>query len=419
MRPSRAHDAPEGTRRPPLGPAGGRPGPPAPHPAAVDADVSAAVGRCLEQIIDDRLGHCTALDTVFGDDLAARLAAFTLHGGKRIRPRLLWWSFRAAGGDRRRTAAVLRIAAALELLQTCALVHDDVMDDSALRRGRPALHTDVGRQYPAAGPDFAKAAAILVGDLALAWADDVVAGTALPGPVAGAVQEIWRVMRTEMVAGQYLDLHGQATAVSSPARAVRTACLKSALYSVERPMVLGAALAGADERTTRILSASGRRAGIAFQLRDDLHGVFGAPRATGKPSGDDIRQGKPTYLVAVARARGRASGDAEALAVLDRCVGAGRLTEGGLTEVRRVLERTGARRVVERQAERLGVRGVRLLADAALREPAGGRLREVLRAAAGCRPAPQTDPQTDPQARAADDGGGLGGELLGAGRGQR
>ncbi|MEU2281661.1 polyprenyl synthetase family protein [Streptomyces sp. NPDC013178] len=407
---SNAQDAPDGTRWPPLSPAEGRPGPPTPHPAAVDADVPTAVGRCLEQIIDERLAHCTSLDTVFGEDLAARLGAFTLHGGKRIRPQLLWWSFRAAGGEGRHTAAVLRIAAALELLQTCALVHDDVMDDSALRRGRPALHTDVGRQYPAADPDFAKAAAILVGDLALAWADDVVAGTALPTPVADAVQEIWRVMRTEMVAGQYLDLHGQATAVSSPARAVRIACLKSGLYSVERPMVLGAVLAGADPRTVRILSAAGRCAGIAFQLRDDLHGVFGAPHTTGKPSGDDIRQGKPTYLVAVARARAGASGDTEALAVLDGCVGAGRLTEGRLAEVRRVLERTGGRQVVERRAERLGTRSVRRLVDAALREPAAGRLRELLGAAAGCLP----EPQAGPHARAADNGGGS----LGAGRGQ-
>lgn len=407
MRTSRAHDAPDGARRPPLSPAEGRPAPPAPQATDVDADVPAAVGRCLERIIDERLAHCASLDPAFRDDVAARLAAFTLLGGKRIRPQLLWWSFRTAGGDGRHTAAVLRIAAALELLQTCALVHDDVMDDSALRRGRPALHTDVGHQYPSAGPDFAKAAAILAGDLALAWADDIVAGAALPTPVDGAVREIWQVMRTEMVAGQYLDLHGQATAAPSPSRAVRIACLKSALYSVERPMALGAALAEADTRTTRILSAAGRCAGIAFQLRDDLHGVFGASHATGKPSGDDIRQGKPTYLVAVARARAGASGDTDALAVLDGCVGAARLTEDRLEEVRRVLERTGARQVVERRAERLGARAVRRLTDAALGEPAAGRLRELLRVAAGCR--------FDPHARAADNEC----ELMGSGRGQR
>jgi geranylgeranyl diphosphate synthase type I len=318
---------------------------------------------------------------------------------------LLWWSFRAGGGEARHTAAVLRIAAALERLQTCALVQDDVMDDSPLRRGRAALHTDVAHQYPEGGPDFAKGAAVLVGDPALAWADDVVAGTTLPAPVADAVREIWRVMRTEMVAGQYLDLHGQVTGMPSAARAVRIACLKSGLYSVERPMVLGAALAGADARTTEILSAAGRCAGIAFQFRDDPRGVFGAPRATGKPSGDDIRQGKPTRLVAVARAR--TDSDTEALAVLDDCVGARRLTEDRLAEVRRMLERTGAREVVERRAERLGVRGLRRLAEAALPEPAAGRLRELLRAAAGCEPGPRT--------KAVDDGGAP----LGAGKGRR
>ncbi|MFF6783410.1 polyprenyl synthetase family protein [Streptomyces sp. NPDC012510] len=414
---SGAHDVSDGTRPPPLTPdgtrppaltrAGGRPGPCAPRPAAVDSDVPAAVRRCLEQIIDERMAHCRTLDTVFGEDLAARLAAFTLHGGKMIRPQLLWWSFRAGAGDTRHTAAVLRIAAALEVLQTCALVQDDVMDDAPLRRGRPALHTDVGRQYPAAGPDFAKAAAVLVGDLALAWADDVVAGTMLPALAADAVREIWRVMRTEMVAGQYLDLHGQVTGMSCAARAVRIACLKSGLYSVERPMALGAALAGADARTSQILSAAGRCAGIAFQLRDDLDGVFGAPHTTGKPSGDDIRQGKPTYLVALARARAEASGDTEALAVLADCVGARRLAEGRLAEVRRVLERTGARQAVQRRAERFGARGVGRLTDAAVPEPAGGRLRELLRAAAGCGPGPA--------ARVADDAAGP----LGAHRGRR
>ncbi|NSL42845.1 polyprenyl synthetase family protein, partial [Streptomyces sp. 8P21H-1] len=214
----------------------------------IDSDVSAAVGRVLEDQLAERTGRAIALDPVFGRDLAERVARFTLDGGKRTRSRFVWWALRACGGGPEEAAAALRVGAALELIQTCALVHDDVMDGSQLRRGRPALHADVTAQYagavPAAlGPRFGEAAAILAGDLALAWADDMVA--ALDGAPA-AVRTLWSAMRTEMVAGQYLDVHGQATSSRSLARALRAACLKSALYSVERPLALGAALAGAD-----------------------------------------------------------------------------------------------------------------------------------------------------------------------------
>lgn len=140
-------------------------------------------------------------------------------------------------------------------------------------------------------------------DLALAWADDVIADTPLAPDTALRVRGLWSSMRMEMVAGQYLDIQGQATSSLSLARAIRAACLKTALYSVERPLALGAALAGADDRTTAALCSAGRCVGIAFQLRDDLQGIFGTPEATGKPAGDDIRSGKPTYLIAVARAR--------------------------------------------------------------------------------------------------------------------
>src|SRR5690606_7224558 len=135
-------------------------------------------------------------------------------------------------------------------------------------------------------------------------------------------------------------------------------------YSVERPLALGAALAGADERTTEALSAAGRCAGLAFQLRDDLLGVFGDPGVTGKPSGDDIREGKPTYLLAVARTWAEAAGDEEALAVLSRVTGNADLTEDDLADVLGVFEVTGARAHVEQEAERLHDHAVHRLGQA-------------------------------------------------------
>ncbi|MGX2998357.1 polyprenyl synthetase family protein [Streptomyces sp. JNUCC 64] len=339
-------DGPAPPREPPA-----RPPSPRAHARRVDADVPAAVGAVLRTLLDERLRQCAPLDGVFTRDVATRVVRFTLDGGKRLRSQFLWWALRACGGPDDATGPALRVAAALELLQTCALVHDDLMDGSPLRRGRPAVHTALRDRYGSGpwheGADFGTAAAVLVGDLALAWADDVLADTELPSGARERVRAQWRALRTEMVAGQYLDLHGQITGARSRAQALRVTRLKSALYTVERPLALGAALAGAGPEVTRALRAAGRCAGTAFQLRDDLLGVFGDPVETGKPSGEDIREGKPTYLIAVGRARAAARGDRGAVAVLDAALGDPDLTRDDLCRVRAALVLTGARTAVE------------------------------------------------------------------------
>ncbi|MFJ9718548.1 polyprenyl synthetase family protein [Streptomyces sp. NPDC101213] len=365
--------------------------------SALDDDVPGAVGRLLDDLLAERAEQAAALDPVFARDLAERVRRFTLDGGKRMRPRFVWWALRACGGGPAEAEGALRLGAALELIQTCALIHDDVMDGSALRRGRPALHADVTAQYAGAvsaahGPRFGEAAAILAGDLALAWADDVVAATEAPAATSRTVREVWSAMRTEMVAGQYLDVQGQATSSRSLARAVRAACLKSALYSVERPLALGAALAGADSARTGALCSAGRCVGIAFQLRDDLLDAFGSDRRTGKPAGGDIRTGRPTYLMAVARARAEADRDRGALAVLNRSVGRADLPDSGLAEVRDVLVGVGARDVVEAKIERLVAQGMRHLDSAVLDPVARRRLVGLFHATAGTSPAAPPTP---------------------------
>ncbi|MBK3632397.1 polyprenyl synthetase family protein [Streptomyces sp. MBT97] len=398
---------------------------------AIDDDVPAAVGRLLGDLLAERTAQAAVLDQVFAHDLAERVARFTLDGGKRTRSQFVWWALRACGGEGRAAAAALRVGAALELIQTCALVHDDVMDGSRLRRGRPALHADVEAQYAAVAPTaqdarFGEAAGILAGDLALAWADDVLADTELAPDTARRVRGLWSAMRMEMVAGQYLDVQGQITSSRSSARAVRAACLKSALYSVERPLALGAGLAGADAATTAALCSAGRCVGIAFQLRDDLNDVFGSATRTGKPSGDDIRSGKPTYLVAVAQARAEAAGDRGALSVLRRSLGRADLSETGLAEVRGVLVATGARETVEARIERLAGQGMRHLDSVTLRGDGRLRLRALLRSAAGAPPAGRTpygppdtadpsDPSDPPVDRTGAAGGASGSLLLTAG----
>ncbi len=267
------------------------------------------------------------------------------------------------------------------------------MDSSRLRRGRPALHVSLADQYGAAGTDlFAGAAAVLAGDLALAWAEDTLAETELPDPVRRRVRAVWRVMRGEMVAGQYLDLHGQVTADRSALLALRTARLKSAQYSASRPLELGAVLAGAEPALTRRLAEAGAPAGLAFQLRDDLLGVFGDPSRTGKPAGDDIREGKPTLLVALAHARATARGRLADVAVLEAALGDPALTPAGLDAVREVLESTGARAAVEERIGRMACRALARLDALPLDPVAGERLRGLLRLAAGTTPEPGHTP---------------------------
>lgn len=353
---------------------------------SVDDDVAGTVTREIEHVCSEFTAHTRSLDPVFAADIAERLSAFTLEGGSRIRPRLLWWSLRACGGSDARTAAALRIAAALELIQSCALIHDDVMDRSAVRRGRPSFHAQLADQYRAASPlppvpgasAFALSGAVLAGDLALSWADDLVAAVELEPTVRAEVLGIWRAMRTEMVAGQYLDLHGQATASRTAAQAVRTVCLKTARYTVERPLALGAALAGAEADTARALIDAGRFAGIAFQLRDDLLGVFGDPEVTGKPSGEDLRSGKATYLLALAHARARAGGATGVIELLDDYRTSTDRSGRALARAREALRSTGAPALVERRIAGLARASERRLADARLSGPAAHRLAELL-----------------------------------------
>ncbi|MFC0057358.1 polyprenyl synthetase family protein [Streptomyces actinomycinicus] len=377
----------------------------------MDADVAGAVGRELRALLADRLAGCHELDAVFAHDIAERVAGFTRRGGRRIRPRLMWWSLRACGGGNpAQVRATLGAAAALELVQTCALVQDDLMDRAPSRRGTPSLHTDVADQYAAATSQAAAhalgtSAAVLAGDLALVWADDALAGllldAGLPHDSARRLNGAWRALRTELAAGQYLDVQGQATSVRTVTHSIRAACLKSARYTVERPLELGAVLAGADPATTGTLCRAGRRAGLAFQLRDDLDDLFADPEVTGKPSGGDVREGKPTYPLAVARALATAAGDRYVLGLLERTVGRAGLTESELVEVREVITATGARELVEAKITRLTRQCLRELSTAALEPGAAARLCALLTeitGASGPLPEPSRPPAAVPAA---------------------
>ncbi|MFI1979908.1 MULTISPECIES: polyprenyl synthetase family protein [Streptomyces] len=368
-------------------------------PPTIDADVPAALDLVLDGLLRKRLTEARAVEATYAADLARRVIAFTA-GGRRRRSQLLWWSMRAVGGGQEEAYAALRTAAAMELIQTCALIHDDVMDGSRLRRGEPALHVALALQYRTGGRDgaearFGKSAAVLAGDLALTWADDVFTEALLRTPHSAALGAEWRAMRNEMVAGQYLDLHTQVTGSRSSRRAMRTAVLKTAGYSSAHPLVLGALLAGAPERTARGLRRAGLCAGIAFQLQNDLQGAFGSPEHTGKPFGEDLREGKATYLLAVGHARCVRRGDTAGLKLLETVVGRPSATDAELRRVLDLLVAHGARAHVTARVAELAARAVGALRQADLAAEPTERLVRLLLDAVGLPLAGAAGPEQD------------------------
>lgn len=305
----------------------------------------------VQGVIDEVLAAQSSALAAVSDDLEPMVEALTalLNGGKRLRPAFAYWGWRGAGGDPAFDDSALRAAAGLEFLQACALVHDDVMDGSDTRRGLPAAHRRFAglhrdEEWHGSPETFGIGAAILLGDLCLSWADEVLLQSGLPLDALVRGKAVYDEMRTELMAGQYLDLLEQARGGGSVDRALKVVRYKSAKYTIERPLHLGAALAGADAGLFATYSDYGLPLGEAFQLRDDILGVFGDPSETGKPAGDDLREGKRTVLVALAVERSTPAQSS----VLRRFLGDPGLDGAGVDALREVIESTGARAATER-----------------------------------------------------------------------
>ena len=224
--------------------------------------------------------------------------------GKQLRPVMCHWGWVSGHGAEggRGHADLVCTAAALELLHLVALVHDDVMDRSDSRRGRLSTHVEAARDHAAAGafgdPElFGDSVAVLLGDLALSESSHLI------GSTCTAVREEWRLMLRELVQGQLLDLTGTAARRRDLELSRRVARLKSGAYTVQRPLLLGAAAAGASPAVAAALSSYGEHLGEAFALRDDNLGIWGDTGATGKPVGDDLVSGKATVVLALGQQR--------------------------------------------------------------------------------------------------------------------
>ncbi|MFU8850945.1 polyprenyl synthetase family protein [Micromonospora sp. SL1-18] len=271
-------------------------------------DLVTRIDDTLAAFLAAEVAALTEIDTALrGFAVAARDCV--LAGGKRVRPIFAYWGWRGVIGADGPLPSVLPALAALELLHAFAVVHDDVMDASDTRRGRPTAHRAAAAGHRAAGhagdpEQFGEAVAVLVGDLCLVWADRLMAQATVPPARLLDVRRCYDQMRIETVAGQYLDVLGEHDAASwSVERALRVARYKTASYTVQHPLLFGASLAGAEADAPLIAAYTryGLAVGEAFQLRDDLLGIYGDPATTGKPAGDDLRTGKPTTLLMLAR----------------------------------------------------------------------------------------------------------------------
>jgi geranylgeranyl diphosphate synthase type I len=354
------------------------------------------VQQAIDGFLADRTQELDAIAPDLGELVG--IARGMLAGGKRFRALFCYWGWQSSASstldlDPLATTdapadlpGVVLAASALEVFHAAALVHDDIMDNSDTRRGEPSVHrlferAHADREWTGSGEVFGRSAALLLGDLLLGWSDELFdQGCALLAvPASGrAGRAEFNRMRTEVTAGQYLDILEEVAWRSHPEtealqRAHRVIVWKSAKYSVEAPLAIGAALGGADAGRIEALRTFGLPLGIAFQLRDDMLGVFGDPAVTGKPAGDDLREGKRTVLLALAR---------QALAphvrrTVDELVGDPSLDEAQVELLRATIRESGADEQVEALITRQVAAARDAIAEAALSASSREQLLEL------------------------------------------
>lgn len=308
------------------------------------------------------------LEEVGSSDLLP-IARRATAGGKRLRPAFCYWSYVAAAGQPRAPQPLLDVASSLDLLHVSALVHDDLIDDADTRRGLAAAHKQfealhAERSGRGDAAEFGTSSAILLGDLLLMWSIELADQSGAPG--LDRARPHLSAMRSEVTAGQFLDVSAQygvtgaVTFADELAVARRVLEYKSASYSIRRPSLIGAALGGADEQLMGALAEFGSVIGRAFQLRDDVLGVYGDPDLTGKPHGGDIHEGKRTVMVLTALSNASPAQSRE----LEALLGAPGLTDTDIDRAADIIEATGARAHVDELIDTNMRHALSVLADA-------------------------------------------------------
>ncbi|CDK01005.1 Geranylgeranyl pyrophosphate synthase [Microbacterium sp. C448] len=347
-------------------------------------DAIQAVSQRLERFVSARVDEAADAGPLARPIL--ELSAATLQGGKRLRAAFCYWGWRSVT-DATGTDEIVAAAAALEVFHAAALVHDDIIDNSDTRRGHPATHRAFEGAHLAGGwtgdaAAYGRSSAILAGDLLVAWSDDLFEEGIADAPAdrARAARRRYAEMRRDVTVGQYLDI--AAETVPAPdaeqlGRALHVASFKSARYSVQQPLLIGAAIGGGSTEQQEALRDFGHPIGMAFQLRDDVLGVFGDSAATGKPSGDDLREGKRTALIAFARQELPAS----VRRTLDELLGDPDLEDTQVRMLQDTIRDSGALDRVEDLIASYTREADRALSGAPLDNASVGALRDLARAA--------------------------------------
>ena len=348
------------------------------------SEVAQAVNTRLEQYISNSQSEFSYIHPLVTDAIDI-LADFTLNGGKRVRPTFAWAGVRAGleTSDAQPNShlatlkqegltanGLLTAICSLEFIQACALIHDDIIDKSDTRRGHPTVHRRFETQHEQqnwAGESnhYGISQAILVGDLALAWADDMFMQAEVGMPALQRCRDAWRSMRSEVISGQMLDIALEANGSEHVQDSMDVITYKTASYTVARPLHIGACLTGASDELIRQLQSIGHDIGVAFQLRDDQLGVFGDPKITGKPSGDDLRSGKRTTLINVALEQASESQTRTLRNNLGR-IAPGAEGEPTVNDMREIIEKTGAAARVENLIEQHSTSAIDTITGAGL-----------------------------------------------------
>ncbi|KAB1502490.1 polyprenyl synthetase family protein [Corynebacterium sp. 320] len=349
-------------------------------------DVPQAVNTRLHQYFVDSHEEFSYINPLVSQAITV-LSDFVTSGGKRVRPTFAWAGVKAgleAGGhtpsaspgapstaDNTLTAdSALTAISSLEFIQACALIHDDIIDKSDTRRGHPTAHRTFERQHSSDGwlgdsAHYGISQAILIGDLALAWADDMFTTSGIGAEALRRSLGPWRAMRTEVISGQMLDIALEANGSEFVEDSMDVITYKTASYTVARPLHIGASIAGAPDELITRLRRIGHDIGVAFQLRDDQLGVFGDPDVTGKPSGDDLRSGKRTTLINFALEQATPEQERTLRAHLGT-IPAGDAGEDSVNALRQIIHDTGAASRVESLIDQHSSRAIELINTASL-----------------------------------------------------